>query len=148
MQLRRDPFDERREATDRAAGADDRRHALHRLGPTHTGLLSDGLDRSRIREDEVAGVVEDPHRRRAEHGGAEHDVSEWILGVLAGHPAAGEERLQGLRGQLDHPLAVEPSRPAALEEGLLRAEHAQLHRSFTGAPCARRRRRSPGARGG
>ena len=83
LQLRRDPLDERREAADRAVGADDRRHAFHLLGARHTRLLPDGLDRGRVREDEVAGLVEDPHRRRMEHRRAEDDVGERVLRVLA-----------------------------------------------------------------
>ena len=41
--------------------------------------------------------------------------------------AAGEERLQRLRGELDHAVALDAPRPAALERELLRREHAELH---------------------
>ena len=44
-------------------------------------------------------------------------------------PAAGEERLQRLRGELDHPVPLDAARPAALERELLGREHAELHGS-------------------
>ena len=80
-----------------------------------TRVLAVRLDRGRIGEAEVAGVVEDPHRRRMEHRRAEDDVGERVDRVLARSSAAGEERLQRLRRELDHRVAVDPSRPAALE---------------------------------
>ena len=56
-----------------------------------------------------------------EHRRAQVDVGERVLGVLARVAAAGEERLQRLRGELDHPVAVDATRPAALERELPRA---------------------------
>ena len=49
------------------------------------------------------------HRRK------QHDLAQRILRVLTGGTASGEERLQGLRGQLDDPVAVDPPDPAALQ---------------------------------
>ena len=57
------------------------------------------------------------------------DVGERVLGVLARRAAAGEERLQRLRGELDHLVALDPAGPAALERELPRREHAELHGS-------------------
>ena len=68
---------------------------------------------------------------------------EGVLGVLAGRRAAGEERLQRLRGELDDVAAVDPARPAALELELARREHAELHGSvwtITSATSGRARR--------
>ena len=63
---------------------------------------------------------EDAHARRVQDRWAELDVSERVLGVLARAAAPGEERLQRLRGELDDAIAVDPTRPAALELGVLR----------------------------
>ncbi len=60
---------------------------------------------------------------------AKVDLVERVFGVLAGLTAAAEERLEGLRGELDHALALDPCRPTALEVAVLRAEHAELHGS-------------------
>ena len=49
--------------------------------------------------------------------------------MLARAAAAGEERLQRLRGELDDAIAVDPSGPAALEVGLPGTEHAESHGS-------------------
>ena len=50
-------------------------------------------------------------------GGEQVDLGERVLGVLARAAAAGEERLQRLRGELDDAVAVDPPGPAALELG-------------------------------
>ena len=62
------------------------------------------------------------------HGRQQAHLVERVLGVLAGVAAAGEERLERLRGELDHAVALDPPGPAA---DLLphRSEHAQLHGS-------------------
>ena len=64
-----------------------------------------------------------------EHRRAQHDVGERELRVLARVAAAGEERLQRLRGELDYAVALDAAGPAALEIVLRRTEHAELHGS-------------------
>ena len=79
--------------------------------------------------------VEDPDGRRMEDRRAKDDLRERVLGVLARLAAAGEERLQRLRRELDDPVAVDPPRPAALEQRDRAGENMQ---SFTrSAPCGR-----------
>ena len=75
----------------------------------------------------VGKGVEVAHGRRVEHWREQLHVVEPELGVLARGPAAGEERLERLRRELDHPVAVDPAWPAALELPVLRPEHAELH---------------------
>ena len=103
------------------------------------------VDRGRVRE-RKSSPVEDAHRRRMEDRRAEDDLGERVLGVLARLPAAGEERLQRLCGELDHPVAVDPARPAPLEL----ASAGENMQSFTavGSVCTTSRRRSPGAERG
>ena len=62
-----------------------------------------------------------------QHGRAKVDVCERILGVPTRSAAAGEERLQRLRGELDDGVALDDPRPAALELQILRREHAKFH---------------------
>ena len=71
--------------------------------------------------------VEVADRRRPKHGRTQHDVGQRVLRVLAGLAAAGEERLERLRRELDHAVALDPAWPSPLEVELLRAEHAELH---------------------
>ena len=131
VQLRRDPVVHQREAADRA-GADHRREAQLRLDLPRrragSGIVSLGaVDRGRVRE---------RRSRRRRRSGSTADAarargsttsSSAILGVLARGAAAGEERLQRLRGELDDPVAFDPARPAALRSRSLRREHAELH---------------------
>src|SRR5581483_5842947 len=65
--------------------------------------------------------------RRPQHRRPQHDVGEGVLGVLPREAAAGEERLQRLRRQLDDPVALDPPGPPPFEVELLRREHAELH---------------------
>src|SRR5487761_1559585 len=127
----------RREAADAAVRVDDGRNATHRddVRGAH-GRVDDVVgreDRRRIGEHELAVFVEEPDRWRMEHGRAEDDAVEQVLGVLACKPAAAEERLQRLRRQLDDAVAVDPTRPAALERKVCRREHAELH--YSGSVC-------------
>ena len=62
-----------------------------------------------------------------QHGCEEHDLVERVLGVLARRAAAREERLQRLRGEVDHPVAVDSSDPAPLQRVVDRMEHAEPH---------------------
>ena len=72
-------------------------------------------------------------------GRAQVDIRKRVLGVLARRAAAGEERLERLRRELDHAVAFDAPGPASLERELLRSEHAELH-----SPQPRRRARSGG----
>ena len=74
-------------------------------------------------------VLEQPHRRRLEHRRSQEHGLQGVLRVLTGGRAAGEERLQRLRGELNDGVAVDPAGPAALELELDRREHAQPHGS-------------------
>ena len=58
---------------------------------------------------------------------AEVDVREGVLGVSPRLPAAGEERLECLRRELDHRVTLDDPGPPALERQLARREHAQPH---------------------
>ena len=51
--------------------------------------------------------------RWMEHRRPELDLGKRILGVLACLPTPGEERLERLRGELDHAVALDPARPPA-----------------------------------
>ena len=124
------------EAADRPLGADHGRNGksvLDLIGAGRVGDLGVGAeDRERVpeREERRFGALErleDPHARRREHGWQQVALGERILGVLAGAPAAGEERLERLGGELDDLVAVDPAGPAALEIHPLRAEHAEPH---------------------
>src|SRR5439155_25277183 len=62
-----------------------------------------------------------------QHGRAKDYLVERILRVLARGPASGEERLQRLRGELDHPVVLDAPRPASLQAEVTGREHAELH---------------------
>jgi len=68
--------------------------------------------------------VEVAHGGGMEHGRAKVDVCDRILGVATRSAAAGEERLERLRRELDHGVALDDPRPATLELQILRSEHA------------------------
>ena len=72
--------------------------------------------------------VEVADGRRAPHGREQPHLRERVLGVLARLSAAGEERLQRLRRELDHAVALDPARPPP-DLVLDRREHAELHGS-------------------
>src|SRR5581483_1916366 len=79
------------------------------------------------RELEVAGRAEDADRRRMQDRRPQDDVGERVLRVLACLSAAGEERLQRLRGELHDAAVLDSSRPAAREIAVPRREHAEPH---------------------
>src|SRR5205823_3886650 len=91
------------------------------------------VDRRGVREAEVAVRAEDAHRRRLQHRRTQQDLVERELRVLARLAAAGEERLQRLRRELDDAVAFDSPRPATLEVAVTRREHAELHAS--GSVC-------------
>ena len=76
----RAPLDEPGPAADRAVGADHRDQPLRRVEPAAgpRDLAARRADRGRIRERERAGLVEDPDRRRLEHGRAQPDLAERV----------------------------------------------------------------------
>ena len=80
-----------------------------------------------VRERKRVLVLEDPHGRRVEHRREEAHLDQRVLGVLARRAAAREERLQGLRGEVDDPIAVDPADPTPLHRVVERMEHAQPH---------------------
>ena len=160
-----------------AVGADHRGHlelVVQRLGALRVRDLVVGpVDRGRVREVEdrdlvplrhdlaaagdrarVADVllegVEVAHRRRPLHRREQPHLVERVLGVLARVAAAGEERLERLRGELDHAVALDPPRPAAdscssgvnmQRRGQSRTCYPAKPRPQSGsAPCARSRR--------
>jgi hypothetical protein len=82
--------------------------------------------------------VEVSYRRRVEHGREELDLLQPILGMLARLPAAREERLERLRSELNHPVAVDPPRPPPDQVVARRTEHAQLHLALLTGNGARR----------
>ena len=126
------PLDHRRRAADLAAGADhgrDPRTAPRGRAPATGDARPD--DCGRVGEPKRAVVVEDAHRRRVLHGHEQGDVGERVLGVLARAAAAEEERLQRLRGEVKHAVAVDPADPPALERVVVRVEHAEAHRAYS-----------------
>src|SRR5712691_2606178 len=72
--------------------------------------------------------VEVADRGRVQDRWAQDHLREWVLGVLVRLPAAGEERLERLRGELDDAVVLDAPRPAALELVVGWREHAELHR--------------------
>src|SRR5262249_33836117 len=125
------------EAADRPACADD-------CGDPQVGLdlidsrrerylLVRPVDGGAVREPEVAVALEDPHGRRMQHRRAQDDVFERKAVVLARLAAAGEERLQRLRGELDDAVVLDAPGPAARQIAVARREHAELH--WRGSVC-------------
>src|SRR3954470_5234619 len=155
LQVARRPVVHDREPSDLPVGAD---HSgdleliveLPRLRRADD-LVAWAVDRSRVREvedrdlvpllrhleparrtrrlDVLLEGVEIAHRRRLQHRRTEVDVGEGVLGVMACGPPAGEERLQRLRRELYDLVALDQSRPAALELQFPRREHAESHGS-------------------
>ncbi len=70
---------------------------------------------------------------RVQHRRPDDDVLEREHVVLAGTAAAGEERLQRLRGELHDAVPLDAAGPAALEVAVFRREHAEPHAS--GSVC-------------
>src|SRR5439155_21506529 len=83
----------------------------------------------RVRKLERDLTVEDADRRRIENRREQRHLVEPVLRVLARASAAEEERLQRLRGQVEHALAVDPADPPSLHRVVVRVEHAEPHRS-------------------
>ena len=170
LQVARRPVVQHREAADLPLGADHRgalELVVELLRPLRIrDLVVRPVDRGRVREVEdrhlvpllrhlgaaraarafatcSSNAMKSRTRRRLKHRRAQVDVGERVLGVLARRAAAGEERLQRLRGELDHLVALDPPGPAALERELPRREHAELHGSvwtITSAMSGRSRR--------
>ena len=67
----------------------------------------------------AANVLLDLARERVSLG-------ERVLGMLARAPAAREEGLERLRGELDDAVAVDSARPTAAQALALGAEHAEF----------------------
>ena len=131
VELGSDPFHHRRKAADPAVGVDDGSDATYRNDVLRADRSVDDVvrreDGRRVRKHEVTRLVEEPYRRRMEHRRPERDLVQRIRCVLPREAAAAEERLQRLRRQLHDDVAVDPSRPAALEREIRRREHAELH---------------------
>ena len=66
--------------------------------------------------------------------------------VLASLPAPGEERLERLRGELDHAAALDPARPPALKVRAFRRKHSRTRRLASAATTAPVRHASGPAR--
>ena len=102
--------------------------------PPETARPRRARTRARVAEREerrlvALGRAEHAHARRVQHGGPKLDVVERVLRVLAGAAASREEGFERLCRELDDAIAVDPTRPAALELGALGAEHAEFHGS-------------------
>src|SRR5215213_265633 len=82
-------------------------------------------DAARVRDVSLEGV-EIAYRRRPPHRGEQPHLVQRVLRMLARVAAAGEERLQRLRRELDHAVALDPPRPPSnvVVEG---SEHAKPH---------------------
>ena len=76
-------------------------------------------------------VVEEPHRRRVLHGHEQGDVGERVLRMHARAAADEEERLQRLRGEVEHPVVLDAADPPAVERVVVRVEHAEAHRAYS-----------------
>src|SRR5438105_3132251 len=153
LEIARRPVVHDREAADPALGADDRGHLelvvelLRALRVRNLVLGTEDRGRAREVEDglpvplrrhvETAGGagrpdvllegVEVADRGRVEDRRSQVDLRERVFGVPPRAAAAREEGLERLRGELDHDVALEHARPAALQAVPLRAEHAELH---------------------
>jgi hypothetical protein len=150
LKIARRPVVHHREATDLPLGADDGGDLELVVELLRSLRIRDlvfrPVDRRRVREvedrllvplgghieasqgacslDVLLEGIEVADRGGMENRRAEEHVVEGILGVLARAASAGEKRLQRLSSELDHPVALDPPRPAALVAELLRREHA------------------------
>src|SRR5215216_6482189 len=168
LEVARRPVVHHGEAADRLIGADDRRDlelVVQLLGAFRVrNLRLRPVDRIRVREVEdglsvpllwhleaatgSSGLhvllerVEVAYGRRLEHRRQQFDLGQGELGVVTHLPAAGEERLKRLGGELNDALAVDTPRPAADHVGAGRSEHAQPHGSVCTTTSAISGRRS------
>lgn len=76
-------------------------------------------------------MVEDTHGRRVKNRREQTHAGKRIDRVLARRAATGEERLEGLRGELHDMVVLDPTHPAALERVPSGMEHAEPHYDIT-----------------